>query len=69
MYIPASKPYISFIGDQNRVSETVITWHDKASDRDKYGSVLGTFNSATAAIESDYFVATGLTFEVLFAGN
>ncbi|KAL2495973.1 Pectinesterase QRT1 [Forsythia ovata] len=63
VYIPASKPYISFIGDQNRVFETVITWHNKASDRDKNGAVLGTFNSATATIESDYFVATWITFE------
>ncbi|XP_062081257.1 pectinesterase QRT1 [Humulus lupulus] len=61
--IPSTKPYISFIGNQSRTSDTVISWNDKASDKDKNGFQLGTYNSASVAIESDYFCATGITFE------
>ncbi|KAF5949565.1 hypothetical protein HYC85_011558 [Camellia sinensis] len=59
--VPDSKPYISFIGDENRTSETIITWHNKASDKDKDGSEIGTFGSASVEVESDYFCATGIT--------
>ncbi|KAK1583270.1 hypothetical protein Q3G72_022361 [Acer saccharum] len=61
--VPSSKPYISFIGDQNKVSETVITWNNKASDLDTHGIELGTYNSASVTVLSDYFCATGVTFE------
>ncbi|XP_059669272.1 pectinesterase QRT1 [Cornus florida] len=61
--IPITKPYISFIGDQNRASETVITWNNKASDKDEHGHELGTSRSASVTVESDYFCATGLTFQ------
>ncbi|KAL6199760.1 hypothetical protein ACLB2K_029543 [Fragaria x ananassa] len=61
--IPITKPYISFIGNQNQTSETVITWNDKASDKDSNGFELGTYRTATVAIEADYFCATGITFE------
>ncbi|XP_073159067.1 pectinesterase QRT1-like [Henckelia pumila] len=61
--IPASKPYISLIGKQDQVSETIITWNDKASDRDKNGFFLGTWNSASVTVLSDYFCASGITFE------
>ncbi|GMP52189.1 hypothetical protein CsSME_00018103 [Camellia sinensis var. sinensis] len=62
--VPDSKPYISFIGDENRTSETIITWQDKASDKDKDGSEIGTFGSASVEVESDYFCATGITISV-----
>ncbi|GER32853.1 pectin lyase-like superfamily protein [Striga asiatica] len=62
--IPVNKPYISFIGNENEPSSTVITWHDKASDNLPNGSCcLGTWNSASVSVESDYFCATGITFE------
>ncbi|KAI3695179.1 hypothetical protein L1987_78168 [Smallanthus sonchifolius] len=64
--VPASKPYISFIGDPNHASETVISWNDKASDRYKDGSELGTYRTASVAVESDYFCASGITIEVLY---
>lgn len=65
MYIPASKPYISFIGRENRSKDVVITWHDKASDLDSNGFPLGTFRTASVTVESDYFCAVGITIEVL----
>ncbi|CAA6657305.1 unnamed protein product [Spirodela intermedia] len=59
--VPITKPYISFIGNES--SETVISWHTRASDRDTGGQVIGTLGSATVAVESDYFCARGITFE------
>ncbi|CAN6588626.1 unnamed protein product [Malus baccata var. baccata] len=61
--VPISKPYISFIGNPNQTSETVITWNNKASDKDGLGFELGTYRTASVAIEADYFCATGITFE------
>ncbi|KAB5521207.1 hypothetical protein DKX38_025526 [Salix brachista] len=61
--VPRTKPYISLIGDQNHVYDTVISWNNKASDADSSGTVLGTYRSASVTIESDYFCATGITFE------
>ncbi|KAK1404976.1 Pectinesterase [Heracleum sosnowskyi] len=61
--IPASKPYISLIGNQNQSNQTVITWGDKASDIAKDGTVLGTYRSASVTVLSDYFCASGITFE------
>ncbi|KAL7143096.1 hypothetical protein ABFS83_08G167800 [Erythranthe nasuta] len=63
VHIPKSKPYISLIGYPKRASTTVITWHDKASDSDNNGGLVGTWNSATVAVESDYFCASGVTFQ------
>ncbi|RWV79781.1 hypothetical protein BHE74_00014990 [Ensete ventricosum] len=54
-------PFISFIGNQS--SETVISFHLRASDRYSNGQNVGTFDSATVAVESDYFCANGITFE------
>ncbi|KAF5728459.1 putative Pectinesterase U1 precursor [Tripterygium wilfordii] len=61
--VPRSKPYISFIGKESRVAETIITWNNKASDIDIHGHKLGTDNSASVTIESDYFCATDVTFQ------
>ncbi|PHT77362.1 Pectinesterase QRT1 [Capsicum annuum] len=61
--IPASKPFISLVGDHNQTARTIISGHDKASDTDQYGSILGTCRSATLTVESDYFCATGITIE------
>ncbi|KAG8386033.1 hypothetical protein BUALT_Bualt03G0106900 [Buddleja alternifolia] len=63
VHIPANKPYISFIGNEDEASQSVITWHDKASDKAANGGWLGTWNSASVTVESDYFCATGITFQ------
>lgn len=65
MIVPVTKPYVSFIGDPNRASETVISWNDKASNRYKDGSELGTYRTASVSVESDYFCASGITIMVL----
>lgn len=69
VFVPNCKPYISLIGDKNRISDTIITWNSKASDKDNHGPELGTYRSASVAIESDYFCATGITFEVIINRN
>ncbi|KAG2678218.1 hypothetical protein I3843_12G135500 [Carya illinoinensis] len=63
VFVPSSKPYVSLIGNQNGMSDTIVTWNNKASDEDSDGVQLGTSGSASVAIESDYFCATGITFE------
>ncbi|KAK9155316.1 hypothetical protein Sjap_002796 [Stephania japonica] len=59
--VPTDKPYISLIGNQS--SDTVISSHTKASDRDPNGQETGTFNTATVDVESDYFCATEITIK------
>ncbi|MQM03706.1 hypothetical protein Taro_036491 [Colocasia esculenta] len=61
--VRATKPYISFIGNES--SETIISWHTRASDRGADGRAIGTLGSATVAIDSDYFCARGITFEAI----
>ncbi|KAL9444655.1 hypothetical protein AB3S75_017777 [Citrus x aurantiifolia] len=60
--VPQNKPYISFIGHEQRASETVISWHNKASDKDSNGIELGTYKSASVSVFADFFCATGITF-------
>lgn len=64
MFVPKTKPYISFIGRRNLTASPVITWNSKSSDRGPNGQELGTYGSATVAVESDFFCATEVTFEV-----
>lgn len=61
--IPSTKPFISFIAHPN--STTVLSWNSKASDPSPTGDgIVGTYNSASVAVESDYFIASDITFEV-----
>lgn len=60
--VPLDKPYVSFVGIES--SETVISWNSRASDRGPTGKIVGTLSSASVAVESDYFCARGITFEV-----
>ncbi|XP_073221162.1 pectinesterase QRT1 [Cicer arietinum] len=63
VFVPITKPYISFIGRRNQTSMPIITWNSKSSDRGPNGQTLGTYGSATVAVESSYFCATEVTFE------
>jgi pectinesterase len=60
--VPITKPFVSLIG--MGTGRTVITWNSRASDVDASGHQVGTFNSASVAIEADYFCASHITFEV-----
>ena len=44
----------------------VITNNIKASDKHPDGGLVGTFDTATVTIQSDYFCATQITFENYF---
>ncbi|GLJ49282.1 hypothetical protein SUGI_1041520 [Cryptomeria japonica] len=59
--IPATKPFVSFIGEGR--GKTILSWNDSASHRGADGRSLGTSGSASITIESDYFCAKGITFE------
>ncbi|CAN0875044.1 Pectinesterase QRT1 [Linum grandiflorum] len=61
--VPVTKAYISFIGNDSDVSKTVITGHSKANDLDSNGNELGTYRSASVTVSSDFFCATGITFQ------
>uniref|UniRef100_A0A0D9X1B4 Pectinesterase n=1 Tax=Leersia perrieri TaxID=77586 RepID=A0A0D9X1B4_9ORYZ len=60
--VPITKPFVSLIG--MGTGRTVITWHSRASDVDATtGRQVGTFDSASVAVEADYFCASHITFE------
>ncbi|KAF0887573.1 hypothetical protein E2562_002292 [Oryza meyeriana var. granulata] len=61
LLIPYTKPFITFVG--NPRSPPTITWDDTAATRGKDGGPVGTVGSATVAVESDYFVASGVVFK------
>ncbi|XP_028771545.1 pectinesterase QRT1-like [Neltuma alba] len=63
--IPQNKPYISMIGrpDTRNGELPVITSSRKASDTDENGNPLGSMNTATVFVQSDYFVAAALAIE------
>ncbi|MCO5582654.1 hypothetical protein L7F22_036552 [Adiantum nelumboides] len=61
VYVPYRKPFITFQGSGSQ--RTTITWNSRASDRNQGGEILGTFGSASIAIDSDYFVARDITFQ------
>ncbi|XP_008653335.1 pectinesterase QRT1 isoform X2 [Zea mays] len=59
--VPITKPFVSLIGMGS--GRTVITWNARASDMDRSGHQVGTFYSASVAVEADYFCASHITFE------
>ncbi|KAK1274089.1 Pectinesterase QRT1 [Acorus gramineus] len=59
--VPITKPYVTFIGNDS--ANTVISWNARASDRSSDGGYVGTLDSATFAVEAEYFCAKGITFE------
>ncbi|CAK9273667.1 unnamed protein product [Sphagnum jensenii] len=54
--IPKTKNHITMIGITDN-DETVIAWNSTASDVIYGGQKLQTINSATVAVEADYFIA------------
>lgn len=60
--VPYTKPFITFLG--NPKNPPVIMWDDRAATHGKDGKPVGTVGSATVAVESDYFMASGIVFRV-----
>lgn len=60
--IPATMSYITLKGVG--ADKTIIEWDDTADRKGTHGNVLGTYCSATFAVNSPYFVARNITFKV-----
>lgn len=56
------RAFITIQGDGADV--TVVQWGDTAQTLGPKGQPIGTFNSATFAINSPYFIAKNITFKV-----
>ncbi|KAF3788738.1 putative pectinesterase 53 [Nymphaea thermarum] len=59
--IPATKSFITIEGAG--ADKTVVEWGDTAQTLGSNGHPIGTFNSATFAVNSPYFVAKNITFK------
>jgi hypothetical protein len=56
VYIPSSKPYITFQGAG--LDKTIISWSDNAN-------VTGsTYTTASVAVDADYFIGRNISFKV-----
>lgn len=60
--MPSSKPYITLIG--GGWNRTILQWNDTADTMGKNGDKLGTYWSASVAVEANYFIAHNITFKV-----
>ena len=60
--IPRSLTFITFLGDAT--DPPTITGNDPASNIGKNGTPLRTFQSATVAVDANYFMAINIKFEV-----
>ena len=60
--IPRTLPFVTFLGDAN--NPPTISGNDSASVPGREGMPLGTFQSATVAVDANYFVAINMKFEV-----
>ncbi|KAF0896420.1 hypothetical protein E2562_024294 [Oryza meyeriana var. granulata] len=61
IFINISKPFVTFMSDP--LKPAVIAWSDTAATKGKDGKPVGTVGSTTVAVESDYFVASGVVFK------
>ncbi|KAL5204509.1 hypothetical protein ABZP36_009380 [Zizania latifolia] len=61
LFLNSSKPFVTFKSDP--MDPAVIIWNDTAATLGKDGKPVGTVGSTTVAIESDYFVASGVVFK------
>lgn len=60
--IPRNMEFITLIGDAE--DPPTITGNDTASVVGRDGRPLGTFQSATVAVDANYFIAINIKFEV-----
>lgn len=60
--VPSSKPYVTILG--GGWNNTILQWNDTADCADKEGAKLGTYWSASLAVEAQYFIARNITIKV-----
>ncbi|THG12322.1 probable pectinesterase 53 [Camellia sinensis] len=61
--VPRTLPFVTFIGESSGSDQPTITGNDTASVTGIDGRPLKTFQSATVAIDANYFVAVNMKFE------
>ncbi|XP_030549451.1 probable pectinesterase 53 [Rhodamnia argentea] len=59
--VPRNVPFVTFLGDST--SPPTITGNDTASVTGRGGTPLKTFQSATVAVDANYFIAVNIKFE------
>ncbi|XP_010454257.1 PREDICTED: probable pectinesterase 53 [Camelina sativa] len=59
--IPPMKAFITIEGEG--AEKTIVEWGDTAQTPDSKGNPMGTFNSASFAVNSPFFVAKNITFK------
>ncbi|KAH7299691.1 hypothetical protein KP509_24G024700 [Ceratopteris richardii] len=59
--IPYNKPFITLEGSNTET--TIIQWSDAASKMGADNNPIGTFRSATVAVDAPYFIARNITFK------
>ncbi|KAH7404828.1 hypothetical protein KP509_15G045300, partial [Ceratopteris richardii] len=59
--IPSSKPFITLKGENSAL--TYIQWDDNASTLGSDGKALGTYGSASVAVQADDFMALDISFK------
>lgn len=59
-------PFITFSGNSSSSELPTITGNDTASLYGKDGKPLRTLQSATVAVDADYFIAINVKFEVSY---
>lgn len=62
MNIPPLKAFITIEGAG--ADKTIVQWGDTAQTLGPKGQPIGTFNSASFAVNSPYFIAKNITFKV-----
>jgi len=60
--VPSSKPYITLQGAG--WNSTILQWNDTADTVAENGEKLGTYWSASVAVEAKYFIARNMAFKV-----
>ena len=59
--VPATKPFISFIGED--AEKTILTFNLYARMKDYLGNEIGTFRTKSVSLEANDFTAENITFE------
>lgn len=63
IHIPRTMWFVTFVGDE--ANPPTITGNDTASVTGKDGIRLNTFQSATVAVDANYFIAINIKFQVI----
>jgi len=60
--VPETKRFITMEGVGRH--DTVVEWHDRASDKGPDGHAIGTYKTASVTVFADHFTARNISFKV-----